>query len=461
MSYKKNFLKFKHKMETEHLPDIVIKNFEYYYNQLIEGKSGLIPDNSIKPVEKLPDVETFPDRLRDRGNKALKKTILLKLNGGLGTGMGLDKAKSLLNVKENLSFLDIIALQAMKCKIPLLLMNSFATDEDSLNLLKKYNIQDSIPLSFLQNKVPKINEDDLTPALYPEDPELEWYPPGHGDIYAALITGGILDILLNEGYLYMFVSNADNLGAVMDTSILGYFAEEEIPFMMEVSDRTEADRKGGHLAVLPQGQFILREVAQCPSEDQKNFQDIRKYKYFNTNNLWINLHALQNLLNEKNNILGLPMICNKKTVNPCDSKSTPVHQLETAMGSAISIFEGSKAVRVPRSRFAPVKRTNDLLAVRSDAYILTEDFQIISNPKRHLPDIIIDLDPSYYKMIYNMEKHFLFGPPSLIDCERLTVKGDVVFGKNIILKGNVKIVSKRNRQVLLEDLSIEGDFIIT
>ncbi len=457
-----SFLNFKNKMENEQIPDIVIKNFEYYYNQLIEGESGLIPDSSIEPVKNLPDTETFPTGLRETGNKALKKTILLKLNGGLGTGMGLDRAKSLLKVKNNLTFLDIIATQAMTSKIPLMLMNSFATDEDSLSVLKKYNLQNNIPQSFLQNRVPKINQEDLCPVLYPDTPDLEWYPPGHGDIYSSLVTTGILDILLNKGYLYMFVANADNLGAVMDTSILGYFAEKEIPFMMEVADRTEADKKGGHLAVMKDGQFILREVAQCPSEEQESFQDIKKYKYFNTNNLWINLSSLKNLMDKQNNILGLPMICNKKTVNPCDNKTAPVYQLETAMGSAISVFKNSQAVRVPRKRFAPVKRTNDLLAIRSDAFIITEDFQIIPNLERKLPHIIIDLDSHYYKMISQLEDRFPSGSPSLLECERLTVQGDVKFGRNIKLKGKVKILNKRNYQVFLEDnMTIEGELVIT
>jgi len=457
-----SFLNFKNKMESEQIPDIVIKNFEYYYNQLIEGESGLIPDNSIEPVENLPDTETFSTGMMETGNKALKKTILLKLNGGLGTGMGLDKAKSLLKVKNNLTFLDIIASQAMACKIPLMLMNSFATDEDSLSVLKKYSLQNNIPRSFLQNRVPKINQEDLCPALYPDAPDLEWYPPGHGDIYSSLVTTGILDILLNEGYLYMFVANADNLGAVMDTSILGYFAEKEIPFMMEVADRTEADKKGGHLAVMKDGQLVLREVAQCPSVEQESFQDIKKYKYFNTNNLWLNLSSLKNLMDKQNNILGLPMICNKKTVNPCDSKTAPVYQLETAMGSAISVFKNSQAVRIPRKRFAPVKRTNDLLAIRSDAFIITEDFQIIPNPERKLSHIVIDLDSNYYKMISQLEERFPSGSPSLLECERLTVQGDVKFGRNIKLKGNVKILNKRNCQVFLEDnLTVQGDFVIT
>src|SRR5438105_1204399 len=89
-------------------------------------------------------------------------------------------------------------------------------------------------------------------GLVPES-ELEWCPPGHGDIYTALVTSGMLDALLDAGYEHAFVSNSDNLGAVLDPRILAWFAAERIPFLMEVADRTEADRKGGHIAQRPGG----------------------------------------------------------------------------------------------------------------------------------------------------------------------------------------------------------------
>ena len=179
--------------------------------------------------------------------------------------------------------------------------------------------------------------------------------------------------MLGAGYRYAFVSNADNLGAVIEPAILGYLVENRLPFMMEAADRTIADRKGGHVGRLLNGQLILRESAQCPAEEMADFQDIRRHRYFNTNNLWLDLVALKDLLAARGHILGLPMIVNRKTVDPRDSASTPVYQLETAMGSAIGVFPGARAIRVPRSRFAPVKTTDDLLAVRSDAYVLTED----------------------------------------------------------------------------------------
>ena len=94
---------------------------------------------------------------------------------------------------------------------------------------------------------------------------MEWCPPGHGDLYAALEGSGTLDKLLADGIKYMFVSNSDNLGAVMDLTLLTHFAESDSPFMMECADRTVNDKKGGHLAVRnADSQLILREAAMCP-----------------------------------------------------------------------------------------------------------------------------------------------------------------------------------------------------
>ncbi|MCB0213609.1 MAG: UTP--glucose-1-phosphate uridylyltransferase [Anaerolineae bacterium] len=446
-------------MQQEGLSDVVVKTFEYYYTQLVEGQTGMIPEADIEPVDSLPDAETFSAALSEAGQTALSQTVLIKLNGGLGTSMGLDKAKSLLTVKNGLSFLDIIAHQAIHAKIPFVLMNSFVTRDDSLAALDQYDdLKGDIPLDFVQHKIPKITQADFSPVEWSTDPNLEWCPPGHGDIYTALVTSTMLDTLLEAGYKYAFVSNSDNLGAVMDTAILGYFAQNNLPFMMEVADRTEADKKGGHLAQLSNGQLILRESAQCPPNDTDHFQNVSRHKYFNTNNLWLNLSALKEVLTAKDNILGLPMIRNSKTVDPRDSSSTPVYQLETAMGSAIGIFEGAGAVRVPRTRFAPVKTTSDLLAVRSDAYILTDDYQVVRNPERTLGQIVINLDSDYYKLIDTMEERFPYGTPSLIACERLTVQGDVKFGPNVTLRDKVHITNEADEQREVEaNAVIEGD----
>ena len=148
----------------------------------------------------------------------------------------------------------------------------------------------------MQHKFPKILRDGLAPASWPDNPQLEWNPPGHGDIYTALVTSGALKGFLERGIRYAFVSNSDNLGATLDEGLLGHFAAEEYPFMMEVAERTPSDQKGGHLARRRQdGRLVLREIAQCPPEETDAFTDIHRYRYFNTNSIWINLQHLQRL----------------------------------------------------------------------------------------------------------------------------------------------------------------------
>lgn len=454
-----SFVPFEAKMRAEELPDIVIQTFKHYYEQLAAGQTGLIPEQDIIPLDSIPDMEQIPAGLEASGRAAQKKTVILKLNGGLGTSMGLKKAKSLLPIKNGLTFLDIITRQALHNRVPLVLMNSFNTQDDSRTFLKKYPEleQQKIPLTFLQHKVPKVNQSNLKPAEYPADKRHEWAPPGHGDIYPALVTSGLLSQLLAQGYEYAFVSNADNLGAVLDFQILGYFAHNNFPFMMEVADRTEADKKGGHLAARPDGQLILRESAQVAAEDTDHFQDISRHRYFNTNNIWLNLQALQTVLQERKHILGLPLIRNRKTVNPRDKNSTPVYQVETALGSAIAVFKGSAALRVPRSRFSPVKTTSDLLAIRSDAYILTDDARITMNPLRTTSPIAIDLDVNYYKLIDDMELRFPQGEPSLVNCTFLSISGDIRFGREISFHGRVRLRNSSPKAITVPDyLSIQG-----
>ncbi len=448
----KMFAPFEERMRSEGLPQIFINCFATYYQQLVLGSTGLIPEKSINAVPRVPNVETFPDSLKRIGQDALNETAIIKLNGGLGTSMGLEKAKSLLPVKNGLSFLEIIAQQAVEIDVPLVLMNSFVTEQDSLAVLDRFPaLKSNLPLSFIQHKELKINRSTLNSVSWPKDPDLEWCPPGHGDIYLAMVTNGTLQKLLDAGYQYAFFSNTDNLGAVVDLSLLGYFVKNQIPFMMEVADRTEMDKKGGHLAKSKKsGRYILRESAQCPDEDEKSFQDIELHKYFNTNNIWVNLKSVQQLMRDRNNQIGLPMIRNKKTVDPRDENSTPVYQLETAMGSAISEFDNAIAIRVPRSRFAPVKKTNDLLAVRSDLYRLTDDYHVVPDKKRTLGSISIDLDDRYYKFVSDLDQRF-DEVPSLIDCSHLSISGDVRFEKNVICRGKVVLENKNNQQMVIKE----------
>jgi UTP--glucose-1-phosphate uridylyltransferase len=446
------FAPFADRMQTAGLPELFIHTFAHYYEQLVSGVTGLIPEVEIEPIASLPDAEQFSEELAKRGEAVLGKTAVIKLNGGLGTSMGLEAAKSLLTVKDGLSFLDIIARQAIHMGVPLILMDSFSTQEDSLAVLRQYaELNRTLPQSFLQHKEPKIRQADLMPVAWPPNPALEWCPPGHGDIYAALITSGTLEALLANGYEYAFVSNADNLGAVIDTHILGYFASQQLPFLMEVADRTEMDRKGGHLAQRSDGRLLLRESAQCPEDDEAAFQDITRHKFFNTNNLWFHLPSIEHIMEAQAYNLRLPMIRNRKTVDPRDPNSTPVYQLETAMGSAVSVFAGAQAIRVPRPRFAPVKTTNELLLVRSDLYILTEDFRVVPADLGRVNRFVLLLDGTHYRFVSDLEARFPQGVPSLAGCTRFEVQGEVCFGQDIICQGEVSLINKSGKQVVIAD----------
>jgi len=430
------------KMREAGVGQAAIDTFAHYYEQLREGASGMLPESEIERVGELPALDELPE-----GDPALvDEAVVIKLNGGLGTSMGMTKAKSLIEAKDGMTFLDIVVGQVLGlrkrfgARVPLVLMNSFATRDDSLAALAQHaEVEADVPLEFLQNKVPKIRADDLEPVSWPDDPSLEWAPPGHGDLYTALMTSRMLEQLLDRGYRFAFVSNSDNLGAVLDVRILSWFAGEGAPFAMEVAQRTEADRKGGHIARRrSDGRLVLRETAQTPEEDLEALQDVGRHPFVNTNNLWVDLHALRDTLDERDGVLGLPIIVNRKTVDPSDSSSPAVVQLETAMGAAIGVFDGAQALHVPRRRFAPVKTTNDLLALRSDAYVIRDDKRVELAPERDAPPYI-DLDSDYYKLIRDFEARFPRGAPSLVECDRLVVKGDVTFGRGVVVVGSVTV----------------------
>jgi len=447
------------KMRAGGVADVAVRTFAHYYERLRAGEAGMLPESEIEPVTELPGAGELP--ADEAGARAgLDQTVVVKLNGGLGTSMGMTGPKSLLEVKDGLTFLDITVRQILAlrantgARLPLVLMNSFATRDASLAALEPYDdlAVDGVPADFLQSKVPKLRADDLAPASWPADPSLEWAPPGHGDLYPSLLSSGMLAALLDGGYRYAFVANVDNLGAVMEPRILAWFAREQVPFAMEVADRTAADRKGGHLAQRPDGGLVLREIAQTPDADADAFQDTTRHRFFNTNTPWVDLRALRDVLDERGGVLGLPMIVNSKTVDPGDAGSTAVIQLETAMGAAIDVFEGARAVRVPRERFAPVKTTDDLLALRSDAYVLHDDGAVAVAPARDGAGApLVQLDTRYYKLVRDFEARFAAGPPSLVGAERLTVRGDVAFGADVVVRGAVSVEHDGDGQRRIDD----------
>jgi UTP--glucose-1-phosphate uridylyltransferase len=435
----------KEKMRAGQVPERAIDVFAHYYSALEAGETGLIAESNIDPL-------VDPPRLADlsvtaeEAHEALDHTVVIKLNGGLGTSMGMAKAKSLLVVRDNLTFVDLIVRQVQYAReqhgvrLPLLFMNSFRTRDDTLAILDRYSdlTVDDLPLDFVQNREPKLLVEDLTPVEWADDPSLEWCPPGHGDLYTALDTSGLLDQLIDHGIRYAFMSNADNLGAAPDSTVAGWFASSGTPFASEVARRSAADRKGGHLAIRKDDRhLILRDSAQTADEDEDAFQDVSRHRFFNTNNLWVDLQALREQLDATEGVLGLPLIRNEKTVDPADSSSPKVVQIESAMGAAIEVFEGAEAIEVHRGRFLPVKTTNDLLAIRSDAYTLNND-ATLSLAANRMDAPFIDLDSRYYKLIGSFDERFE-DTPSIVEAEALTVEGDWTFEPDVVVRGRVTI----------------------
>jgi UTP--glucose-1-phosphate uridylyltransferase len=449
------------KMRDAGVAGVAIDTFAELYRRLAAGETGLIAEDEIEPVDSVPDAEALPDA--DAG-ELLDQAVVIKLNGGLGTSMGMTRAKSLLEARAGETFLDLIARQVLAlrersgARVPLVLMNSFATRADSLAALERHRgLSADLPADFLQSKEPKLLAEDLMPASWPANPELEWCPPGHGDLYAALQTSGVLEAMLDRGYRWAFVSNSDNLGAVLDPRIVAWIASERAPFVMEVADRTPADRKGGHIARRrSDGGLVLREIAQTPEADLGAFQDTGRHRYFNANSIWFDLQVVAGELERRGGVLGLPLIRNSKTLDPSDGASPPVFQIETAMGAALGVIDGARALRVPRDRFTPVKTTNDLLALRSDAYEVTGDGRVILAAERGGSPPDIDLDPDHFKLVADFERRVTAGAPSLREAERLVVRGDVTFGANVVVRGDVEIEAHGGPVHLADGTVLEG-----
>ncbi len=430
------------RMHAADVPDEAITTFERGYRLIEQGESGLIPEDTIEPLGDLPSLDSLDAPADD---DALRRTVMIRLNGGLGTSMGIDVAKSLLPVKDGLTFLDVIARQTLAFRrrhgveLPVVFMNSFRTQGPVLEALSAYDdlpVGD-LPLDFLQSREPKLRTPDLAPVDWPADPELEWCPPGHADLYPSLRASGLLRRLLDEGYRYALCANADNLGATVDPRIPAWLAATGTPFALESCVRTPAERKGGHLAIRrSDGRLILRETAQTSPDDIDAMQDLSRHRYFNTNNAWLDLQAVADELDRSGGALELPIIRNVKTVDPSDASSPEVIQIEAAMGSAITLFEGARTVVVGRDRFVPVKTTDDLLVLRSDFYELDDDFRLRAADEA-LP--LVSLDKQFFKLVPDFDRRFASGPPSLTDATALTVEGDVSFGGGVRVVGDVTV----------------------
>ncbi|WP_151524071.1 UTP--glucose-1-phosphate uridylyltransferase [Serinicoccus kebangsaanensis] len=415
--------------------------FARHYDNLAAGATGLIAEADVEPA--LPAAYLQEVAVSDEeARAALSATAVITLNGGLGTSMGLAGPKSLLPVRDELTFLDITVRQVLALRerydvrLPLTFMDSFSTQEATLQVLGRYPDLpvDGLPLDFLQSQEPKLRADDLGPVTWEADPRLEWCPPGHGDLYPSLLASGLLDQLLDAGFRYAFVSNVDNLGAVADGRVAAWFAASGAGFAAEVCRRTEMDKKGGHLVRRrADGRLVLRDTAQTAEEEMVHFMDGDKHPFVNTNNLWFDLARLRAMLTERDGVMELPLIRNAKTVDPTDKSSTPVIQIESAMGSAVELFEDAASVAVTRDRFVPVKTTNELALLRSDVYQVDDSTYRLRRSVDPAP--VVDLTKAHYGMIGDFDQRFPAGVPSLVDATRLQVEGDWSFGSSVRVVG--------------------------
>nr|AJA32484.1 UTP-glucose-1-phosphate uridylyltransferase [Nosema pernyi] len=440
------------KLKNKYKDPKELDEFYKIYTRYLRTKQNKIKwENIGTPKDRLVNYNDI-DHHTANAHNLLNKLAVLKLNGGLGTTMGCVGPKSAISVRDGKNFIDLVAKQLKFIKkgynveVPLVLMNSFNTESMTSNLIFRHeNI-----LTFNQSKYPRISTDTLLPLSDTEAP-CSYYPPGHGDVFYSLQQSGMLDKLLNEGKEYLFVSNIDNLAATIDLKLLEYFHEQQLEFLMEVTDKTRADIKGGTL-IEYEGSLRLLEIAQVPSSKKSEFTSVRKFKIFNTNSAWINLRALKEKLFY--GTFDLDIIENKKTV-----KDESVIQLETAIGSAIRFFDKSCGVVVPRSRFLPVKSCSDLFLVESNLFV-EKNGALLLNPQR-VPATVptIKLLGSNFKKIDSYEKSFK-GIPDLLELDNLTVSGNVTFGKNVTFKGTVIIIADENSTINIPDGSILEDNIL-
>ncbi|XP_066999787.1 UTP--glucose-1-phosphate uridylyltransferase isoform X2 [Anabrus simplex] len=429
------------------------------------------PSVDWESIEKLPEnavreYSTLSEPSTDQIHTMLDKLVVIKLNGGLGTSMGCHGPKSVIPVRSDLTFLDLTVQQiehlnkTYKANVPLVLMNSFNTDEDTQKIIRKYKGLQVEIYTFNQSCFPRLNRDSLLPIAKNCNVEADmeaWYPPGHGDFYESLKNSGLLLKLIEQGREYCFLSNIDNLGATVDLNILNLLlnpsGDTSPEFVMEVTDKTRADVKGGTL-IQYENKLRLLEIAQVPKEHIDDFKSVKTFKFFNTNNLWVKLDAIERVLDE--GTLNMEIIVNNKTLE----NGLNVIQLETAVGAAMKCFEGGLGINVPRSRFLPVKKTSDLLLVMSNLYSLNHG-SLVMSPQRMFPTTpLVKLGDNHFSKVKEFLARFA-AIPDLIELDHLTVSGDVTFGRGVSLRGTVIIIANHGDRIDIPSGSILENKIVS
>lgn len=448
--------------------EVVQKEFEGYQRLyakfLADSGPSVVWENIQKPPEgSILNYLELAGSVDKASMKAmLEQLVVVKLNGTLGTPMGWSGVKAAIPVRNDLTFLDLTVQQieylnkTYDVDVPLILMNSFNTDEEIEKIIRKYSCFNVSIRTFNQSRYPRINKESLMPiarSCRTEDDIEAWYPPGHGDFYESFNNSGLLDDLIAEGRKLCFLSNMDNLGGTVDLNILDFCFKNNHEFVMEVTDKTRADVTGGTL-IQYDGKLRLLEAAQVPSQHVEDFSSVKTFNVFNTNNLWINLEATKRILDERT--LAMEIIVNPRILDG----DINVIQLETAVGAAMKCFDNAVGLNVPRSRFLPVKKTSDLLLVMSNLYTLTLGALVMSSKRMFPTTPLVKLGDNYFKKVGGFIKRF-GSIPDILELDHLTVSGDVTFGKGVSLKGTVIIIANHGDRIDIPDGSILENRIVS
>lgn len=351
----------------------------------------------------------------------LDKLVVVKFNGALGTSMGFNGPKSLIEIQEGVTLLDLVnqrieSLNAYYgCKVPLLLVNTNETHNATLKMLKKYSGSNLDIHSFVQDQQPELQSLDG-----PSDP---------GTAFLSLVNRATLDQLVSQGKEYALVVDTDNACALIDPKILNHLIQNNVEYCMEVTPATSTFSRTSLLSS-QEGKFKLANIAQSASK-----HCTRKFKFTDTRSVWVNLKAAKRLLETD------AMTTEKFSM----SESADADDKESAAGSAIQLFGERIGVNVPQHRYLPVNSTSDLLVLWSDVY--TYDKGILTQNRSRNPSI--NLGPEFEK-VDDFEKRFK-SIPSIVGLESLKVTGDVWFGSGVTLKGRVTIEVKPGVKLEIPD----------
>jgi len=406
------------------------------------------------------DPDSRPPLSDDATAALLAKIVCVKLSGGLGTSMACAFPKALIEVRDDTTLLDLCVRQLVHyntrfgANVPLALMTSFHTRRALAANLAYYRSKLDIH-TFEQSAQPRIDAETHSPLPDPQlsdaiDPS-QWYPPGHGEFYESFARSGLLAAFIAQGREWAFVSNIDNPGAQPDPRILAHIQEEmaSCDFCAEVTPKTLSDVKGG-VFIRVDGQIRLIESAQIPESLKADFKGNSAFKYFNTNNLWINLRALKSLVD--NDQISTDVISNIKRL----PNNRRIVQLESAISSAARVFAAPACLAVSRDRFMPIKTCDDLLPLLS-GLVRIDPRGFCALTTAALP--LIKLGQHFASLREFGER--MGAAPELTGLTHLTVAGRVRFGRGVRLRGNVIIIASDDREICIPDGATLENVVVT